>query len=289
MLENMSRMLLEAKDNKYAVAQFNINNLEWTRFVLEECEELKTPVILGVSEGAMKYMGGYKTVVDMVKNLMEYLSITIPVAIHLDHASSYESCVSAIDAGFTSVMIDASKEDLETNIAISKKVVEYAHARNVTVEGEIGHVGGQEDGVNGGILYAEVSDCVDYVASTGIDFLAPALGSVHGPYHGDPVLAFDRMEEIKEKTNLPLVLHGGSGIYDEQIRKAISCGICKLNINTELQQAWTKGVREKLSSDTEVYDPRKVIKAGEANIKLAIQEKVELLGSKGKALTHLGN
>lgn len=289
MLENMSRMLLEAKDNKYAVAQFNINNLEWTRFVLEECEELKTPVILGVSEGAMKYMGGYKTVVDMVKNLMEYLSITIPVAIHLDHASSYESCVSAIDAGFTSVMIDASKENLETNIAISKKVVEYAHARNVTVEGEIGHVGGQEDGVNGGILYAEVSDCVDYVASTGIDFLAPALGSVHGPYHGDPVLAFDRMEEIKEKTNLPLVLHGGSGIYDEQIRKAISCGICKLNINTELQQAWTKGVREKLSSDTEVYDPRKVIKAGEANIKLAIQEKVELLGSKGKALTHLGN
>ena len=284
MLENMSRMLLDAKANKYAVAQFNINNLEWTRFILEKCEELKTPVILGVSEGAGKYMGGYKTVVSMVKNLMEYLSITIPVAIHLDHASSYESCVDAIDAGFTSVMIDASKETLEKNIEVSKKVVEYAHARGVTVEGEIGHVGGQEDGVVGGILYAEVSDCVEYVASTGIDFLAPALGSVHGPYHGDPVLAFDRMEEIKEKTNLPLVLHGGSGIYDEQIRQAISCGICKLNINTELQQAWTKGVREKLSSDAEVYDPRKVIKAGEANIKEAIEAKVELLGSKDKAL-----
>ena len=283
MLENMSRMLLDAKANKYAVAQFNINNLEWTRFILEKCEELKTPVILGVSEGAGKYMGGYKTVVSMVKNLMEYLSITIPVAIHLDHASSYESCVDAIDAGFTSVMIDASKETLEKNIEVSKKVVEYAHARGVTVEGEIGHVGGQEDGVVGGILYAEVSDCVEYVASTGIDFLAPALGSVHGPYHGDPVLAFDRMEEIKEKTNLPLVLHGGSGIYDEQIRQAISCGICKLNINTELQQAWTKGVREKLSSDAEVYDPRKVIKAGEANIKEAIEAKVELLGSKDKA------
>ncbi len=283
MLENMSRMLLDAKANKYAVAQFNINNLEWTRFILEKCEELKTPVILGVSEGAGKYMGGYKTVVSMVKNLMEYLSITIPVAIHLDHASSYESCVDAIDAGFTSVMIDASKETLEKNIEVSKKVVEYAHARGVTVEGEIGHVGGQEDGVVGGILYAEVSDCVEYVASTGIDFLAPALGSVHGPYHGDPVLAFDRMEEIKEKTNLPLVLHGGSGIYDEQIRQAISCGICKLNINTELQQAWTKGVREKLSSDAEVYDPRKVIKAGEANIKEAIEAKVELLGSKDRA------
>lgn len=199
MLENMGRMLNAAKEGKYAVAQFNINNLEWTRFVLEECEKNATPVIVGVSEGAAKYMGGYKTVVDMVKNLMSYLSINIPVAIHLDHASSFESCKDAIDAGFTSVMIDASKEDLQTNIEISRKVVEYAHPKGVTVEGEIGHVGGQEDGVVGGILYAEVDDCVTYCRETGIDFLAPALGSVHGPYHGDPVLAFDRMEEIKEK------------------------------------------------------------------------------------------
>jgi len=283
MLENMGRMLNSAKEGKFAIAQFNINNLEWTRFVLEECEKNESPVILGVSEGAAKYMGGYQTVVDIVKNLMEYLSITVPVAIHLDHASSYESCKEAIDAGFTSVMIDASKENLETNIEISKKVVEYAHARNVTVEGEVGHVGGQEDGVVGGILYAEVEDCIRYCRETGLDFLAPALGSVHGPYHGDPVLAFDRMEDIKEKTNLPLVLHGGSGIYDEQIRKAISCGICKLNINTELQQAWTKGVREKLSNDSEVYDPRKVIKAGELLMKEAIKQKLELLGSIGMA------
>ncbi len=283
MLENMTRMLTEAKENKYAVAQFNINNLEWTRFILEECEACKSPVILGVSEGAAKYMGGYKTVVNMVKNLMEYLSISIPVAIHLDHASSYESCVSAIDAGFTSVMIDASHENLNTNIEISKKVVDYAHARGVSVEGEIGHIGGQEDGVVGGILYAEVEDCITYTRETGLDFLAPALGSVHGPYHGDPVLAFDRMEEIKEKTNLPLVLHGGSGIYDEQIRRAISCGICKLNINTELQQAWTEGVRHKLDTDKEVYDPRKVIKAGEANIKEAVRKKIELLGSMERA------
>lgn len=283
MLENMQKMLTDAKAGKYAVAQFNINNLEWTRFILEECEDKKSPVILGVSEGAAKYMGGYHTVVGMVKNLMDYLSISIPVAIHLDHASSYESCVAAIDAGFTSVMIDASKEDLTTNIEISKKVVDYAHLRNVTVEGEIGHVGGQEDGVVGGILYAEVADCIEYCQKTGIDFLAPALGSVHGPYHGDPVLAFDRMEEIKEKTGLPLVLHGGSGIYDEQIRQAISCGICKLNINTELQQAWTEGVREKLNQDSEVYDPRKVIKAGEKNIKEAITAKLNLLGSLGIA------
>ncbi len=280
MLENMTKMLNHAKENKYAVTQFNINNLEWTRFILEECEKEHTPVILGVSEGAAKYMGGYKTVVDMVKNLMNYLNITIPVAIHLDHGSSYESVVAAIDAGFTSVMIDKSREDIDTNIDITKKVVDYAHARNVSVEGEIGHVGGQEDDINGSILYAEVSDCVRYCNETNIDFLAPALGSVHGPYKGDPVLAFDRMEEIKIATNKPLVLHGGSGIYDEQIRKAISCGICKLNINTELQQAWTSGVRNKLNTDSEVYDPRKIIKAGEEDIKRVIKEKITLLGTK---------
>lgn len=279
MLENMKNMLNKAKDGKYAVAQFNINNLEWTRFILEECQANQSPVILGVSEGAAKYMGGYETVFAMATNLMKYLNITVPVAIHLDHGSSYEACVEAIDAGFTSVMIDASKYDLATNIEITKKVVDYAHSRNVTVEGEIGHIGGNEDGVTGGILYAEVHDCVEYCKATGIDFLAPALGSVHGPYKGDPVLAFDRMEEIKNVTGLPLVLHGGTGIYDEQIRKAIECGICKLNINTELQQAWTAGVREKLKNDAEVYDPRKVIKAGEENIKAAIKAKVELLRS----------
>lgn len=277
MLENMKNMLNCAKNGKYAVAQFNINNLEWTRFILEECQANNSPVILGVSEGAARYMGGYKTVFGLVKNLMEYLNITIPVALHLDHGSSYEVCVEAIDAGFTSVMIDASKYDLVTNIEITKKVVDYAHPRNVTVEGEIGHIGGNEDGVSGGILYAEVNDCVEYCTKTDLDFLAPALGSVHGPYKGEPVLAFDRMSEIKEKTNLPLVLHGGSGIYDDQIRQAIECGICKLNINTELQQAWTLGVREKLNTDANVYDPRKVIKAGEANIKQAIKAKLELL------------
>lgn len=277
MLENMKDMLEKAKEGKYAVAQFNINNLEWTRFILEECDNKKSPVILGVSEGAAKYMGGYKTVALMVKNLIEYLKITVPVALHLDHGSTYEICKEAIDAGFTSVMIDASKYDLETNIEITKRVVEYAHARNVTVEGEIGHIGGDEDGVTGGILYAEVKDCIEYCAKTKLDFLAPALGSVHGPYKGEPVLAFDRMEEIKQATNLPLVLHGGTGIYDEQIQKAIECGICKLNINTELQQAWTAGVREKLKTDTDVYDPRKVIKSGEKNIKEAISDKLELL------------
>lgn len=279
MLENMNRILSDARKGSYAVAQLNINNLEWTRFVLEVCGENKSPVILGVSEGAAKYMGGYKTVVSIVKNLMEYLKITIPVVIHLDHGTSYEACVAAIDAGFTSVMIDASKESLEGNIETTKKVVDYAHSRGVSVEGEIGHVGGQEDGITGGILYAEVEDCIVYCRESGVDFLAPALGSVHGPYKGDPVLDFDRMKEISEKTNLPLVLHGGTGIYDEQIRRAMECGICKININTELQQAWTEGVRNKLNSDAEVYDPRHVIKAGEANMKEAIRAKLELFKS----------
>lgn len=280
MLVNMIEMLNDAKKNKYAVAHFNINNLEWTRFILEECEELKVPVILGVSEGAARYMGGFKTVSNLVKDLIEYLKIDIPVALHLDHGSSVEMCVKAIDAGFTSVMIDASMYDLDDNIRLTKEVVTYAKPRNVSVEAEVGHVGGSEDGKVSGILYAEVNDCVRFCQETGIDCLAPALGSVHGPYHGDPVLAFDRMEEIKEKCDIPLVLHGGSGIYDEQIRQAISCGICKLNINTELQQAWATAVRKNLENDKEVYDPRKIIKAGEISIKQAIKEKVTLLGTR---------
>lgn len=276
MLVNMTNMLKSAKEYKYAVAQFNINNLEWTRFILEANQELGVPVILGVSEGASKYMGGYITIVNMVKNLIDYLNITIDVVIHLDHGSSFESCKDAIDAGFTSVMIDASKYNLEENIEITKRVVDYAKQYNVSVEAEIGHIGGTEDGVIKEIKYADPVECVRFCRETNIDCLAPALGSVHGPYKGDPKLEFNLMEEIKNKCDIPLVLHGGSGIYDSQIRKAIECGICKININTELQQVWSKAVREKLEIDKVLYDPRKIIKAGEMNIKNMIKEKVEL-------------
>lgn len=276
MLVNMIDILNKAKEGKYAVAQFNINNLEWTRFLLEETNLLKVPVILGVSEGATKYMGGYVTVVNLINNLVEYLNISVPVVIHLDHGSSFESCKKAIEAGFTSVMIDASDKDLEENIKITKLVVDYAHSNNVSVEAEIGHVGGGTTG----ILYAEVEDCIKFCEETNIDCLAPALGSVHGPYHGKPVLAFDRMKEISAKVDIPLVLHGGSGIYDEQIKKAISCGICKININTELQQVWAKGVRDSLKQDKEVYDPRKIIKFGENPLKKMIKDKVDLFETK---------
>lgn len=282
MLENMKNMLEKADNGKYAVPHFNINNLEWTRFILEECENLKTPVIIGVSEGAGRYMGGFKTVADMVKNLISYLNITVPVALHLDHGSSYESCVDAIDSGFTSVMIDASKHSIEENVRITKQVVDYAHAKNVTVEAEVGAVGGEEDGVANELAYAKVEDAVKLVQETGIDFLAPALGSVHGIYKGEPKLDFERMVKIHELVKLPLVLHGGSGIPDELIKKAISCGICKININTELQIAWSEGVRKFLNEDNKVYDPRKIIKSGENSMKEMIKEKVTLFGSDNK-------
>ena len=283
MLENMKDMLNKADCGKYAVPHFNINNLEWTRFILEECQELNSPVILGVSEGATKYMGGYKTVSNLVKSLISDLNITIPVALHLDHGSSYESCVKAIDNGFTSVMIDASKYPLDENINITKQVVLYAKDKNVTVEAEIGAVGGEEDGVANELAYAKVEDAVKLVSETNIDFLAPALGSVHGIYKGEPKLDFERMVKIHDLVKLPLVLHGGSGIPDELIKKAISCGITKININTELQIAWSKDVRKYLEENKVVYDPRKVIKSGEMAMKDMIKEKIILFGSNGKA------
>lgn len=283
MLVNAKKMLEDAHREKYAIAHFNINNLEWTRFILEECQKLNSPVILGVSEGAIRYMGGYHVVVSLVKSLINDLSITIPVALHLDHGSNVESCKKAVDAGFTSVMIDASRYSVDENIRMTKEVVEYAHPRGITVEAEIGHVGGEEDGVADELAYAKVEDAIRLAKETGIDFLAPALGSVHGIYKGEPKLDFHRMKQIDDALQMPLVLHGGSGIGDDLIREAIRCGISKLNINTELQLAWNQAVREFIESNENVYDPRKVIKAGEMAMKQAIDHKLQLLGSVNKA------
>ena len=272
-------MLEKARDKKYAVAHFNINNLEWTRFILEECNKNQSPVILGVSEGACKYMGGYKVVADMVIDLHKSLNIDIPVVLHLDHGSSFEACKEAIDNGFSSVMIDASRYPLEENIEITKKVVDYAKKFNVTVEAEIGCIGGSEDEVTSELKTTSVEDALALVQGAQIDSLAPALGSVHGIYKGEPKLDFEKMKQIREKTNMPLVLHGGSGIDDEKIKTAIQCGICKLNINTDLQIVWSKAVRSYLEENKEVYDPRKIIKSGEEAMKKLIQEKLILLGS----------
>ncbi|HEY8445252.1 MAG TPA: class II fructose-1,6-bisphosphate aldolase [Bacilli bacterium] len=284
MLVNMTEMLRRAKEGKYAVGQFNINNLEWTKTILSVAEEMNSPVILGVSEGAARYMGGYKTVVGMVKGLLEDLNITVDVAIHLDHGSSFESCKKAIDAGFTSVMIDGSHHPLEENIRMTKEVVDYAHARNVSVEAELGTVGGQEDDVVGkGIIYADKDECVKLVKEANIDFLAPALGSVHGPYKGEPKLGFKEMEEIKEATNIPLVLHGGTGIPDDKIKKAISCGTAKINVNTECQQAFARELRKLIANDDKVYDPRKILGPATKGIAEAVREKMKVFGSVDKA------
>ncbi len=273
MIVNMKNLLQQAKNEGYAVPQFNINNLEWTRFILEACEEKQSPVILGVSESAVEYMGGYQTISHMVQDLVQYLNITIPVVLHLDHGKTIESCKDAIDAGFSSVMIDASLYDIEKNIEITNQVIEYAKKRSVSVEGEIGQIGSNSTDINQILLYVQKTD---------LDALAPALGSVHGVYKGEPNLDFETMTLLKKNIQVPLVLHGGSGIDDKRIKKAISCGICKLNINTDLQIEWSKEVRKFLQNNN-TYDPRKIIKSGEDSMKNAIYSKIRLFGSYGKA------
>lgn len=282
-LVSMKEMLEKARQEKYAVGQFNINNVEWAAAVLDEAQALNVPVILGVTSGASKYMGGWNTVVGLVKGLIKDHNITVPVALHVDHGDSADVCKAAIDAGFTSVMIDASHFSLEENIAITKEVVDYAHARGVSVEAELGRVGGQEDNVVAESMYAVPSECLTLVKETGLDCLAPALGSVHGPYHGEPKLGFDEMKEVAELVKIPLVLHGGSGIPDVQIKKAIERGTCKINVNTECQQAWTKIVREVIAKDDKVYDPRKIIGPGKEGIRQVVRAKCEIFGCINKA------
>lgn len=276
MLVNSKEILEKAKQGNYAVPHFNINNLEWTRYILEEMQELNSGVILGVSEGAIKYMGGVNVVTNLVKSLIKDLNIQIDVVLHLDHGSSFEICQKCIDAGFTSVMIDASHYPLLKNIEITKKVVEYAHDKNVTVEAEIGQIGGTEDGMEGKNYNAKLEDVIALVNSTHIDSVAPALGSVHGLYKGKPNLDFITMKKISDNVSIPLVLHGGTGIPDDLIQEAIKNGINKININTELQIAWANEVRKFLKENETVYDPRKVISSGEKAVKNVVKEKTKL-------------
>lgn len=285
-LVSMKEMLLTAKEQQYAVGQFNINNLEYTQAILDAAQEEKSPVILGVSEGAARYMGGFKVAVAMTEALMETMNITVPVAIHLDHGSSFEKCAEAIHAGFSSVMIDGSHLPLEENIALTKKVVELAHIHGVSVEAELGRIGGQEDDLivdDAEAMYAIPSECEQLVRETNVDCFAPALGSVHGPYKGEPNLGFDRMEEVMELTGIPLVLHGGTGIPLKDIQRAISLGSAKINVNTENQIMQTKRIREVLAEDTEVYDPRKYLGPGREAIKETVIGKMREFGSSQKA------
>ena len=283
-LVSMKEMMIKGKEQGYAIGQFNLNNLEYTQAILQAAEEEKSPVILGVSEGAARYMGGFKTVVMMVKGLMEDYGTTVPVAIHLDHGSSFEKCKEAIEAGFTSVMIDASSKSLEENIEITKKVVDFAKKHNVSVEAELGVVGGQEDDVIAdGVIYADPAECRELVEKTGIDCLAPALGSVHGPYKGEPNLGFEEMEEISKQGDIPLVLHGGTGIPTKDIQRSISLGTSKINVNTENQIQGTKAVRNTLNEDSEVYDPRKFLGPMREAIKATVIGKMREFGSSQQA------
>jgi len=282
-LESMTKMLQDAKEGKYAVGQFNINNLEYVQAILAAAEEEQSPAILGVSEGAGKYMGGFNVVVAMVKAVMESQGTTVPIAIHLDHGSSFEACAKAIHAGFTSVMIDASQEPFEDNVALTSKVVELAHMHGVSVEAELGIVGGEEDGVVGEVMYADPKECQELVERTGIDTLAPALGSVHGTYKGEPNLGFKEMEEIGDATGVPLVLHGGTGIPTKDIQKAISFGTAKINVNTENQIQQTKTVREVLDANPDMIDPRKYLGPSRDTIKETVIGKMREFGSSQKA------
>lgn len=283
-LESMKEMMIKGKRDGYAIGQFNLNNLEYTQAILQAAQDENSPVILGVSEGAARYMGGFTTVVHMVKGLMHDYNVTVPVAIHLDHGSSFEKCKEAIDAGFTSVMIDASAKPIEENIETTKKVVDYAHSKNVSVEAELGLVGGQEDDtIADGVMYADPAECKRLVDATNIDCLAPALGSVHGPYQGEPNIGFKEMEEISSQSDLPLVLHGGTGIPTKDIQRSISLGTAKINVNTENQIQGTKAVREALAADQDVYDPRKFLKPMREAIQATVVGKMREFGSSQKA------
>ncbi|MCI7233775.1 MAG: class II fructose-1,6-bisphosphate aldolase [Oscillospiraceae bacterium] len=280
-------MLIKARDGKYAVAQININNLEWTKAVLQTVQELKSPVILGVSEGAGKYMCGYKTVVGMVNGMLDALDITVPVALHLDHGS-FEGAKACINAGFSSIMFDGSHYPIEENIAKTTALVNTCDILGLSLEAEVGSIGGEEDGVVGMGECADPDEC-KAVADLGVTMLAAGIGNIHGKYPANwPGLRFDVLEAIKAKTgDMPLVLHGGTGIPDDMIKKAISLGVAKINVNTECQLVFQEATRKYIEEGKDLqgkgFDPRKLLAPGFEAIKAKVTEKITTFGSVGKA------
>ncbi len=287
MLVSAKEMLIKAKEGKYAVGQFNINNLEWAKAILQTAQELNSPVILGVSQGAGKYMCGYTTVVGMVKGMIEEMGITVPVAIHLDHGT-YEHAFKVIEAGFSSVMFDGSHYDIEENIEKTKEIIALAHSKGISVEAEVGSIGGEEDGVVGGGEVADVAEC-KMIADLGVDMLAAGIGNIHGKYPENWAgLRFDVLEEIGKATSpMPLVLHGGTGIPEDMIKKAISLGVSKINVNTECQLTFAAATRKYIEEGKDLegkgFDPRKLLAPGVEAIKATVKEKMELFGSVNKA------
>ncbi len=287
MLVSAAQMLKDAKAGKYAVGHFNINNLEWTKAILLTAQELNSPVILGVSEGAGKYMCGFKTVTAMVDAMVDELGITVPVALHLDHGS-YEGALKCIEAGFSSVMFDGSHYGIEENIEKTKEIIALAHSKGISVEAEVGAIGGEEDGVIGGGEVADPNEC-KMIADLGVDMLAAGIGNIHGKYPANwKGLRFDVLANIQELTGeMPLVLHGGTGIPADMIKEAISLGVSKINVNTECQLAFADATRKYIEAGKDLegkgFDPRKLLAPGFEAIKATVKEKMELFGSVNKA------
>ena len=287
MLVSAEEMLTKAKAGKYAVGQFNINNLEWTKAILLTAQELNSPVILGVSEGAGKYMCGYKTVVGMVNGMLEELNITVPVALHLDHGS-YEGAKACIEAGFSSIMFDGSHYPIEENVEKTKELVGICKEKGLSIEAEVGAIGGEEDGVIGAGECADPNEC-KMVADLGVTMLAAGIGNIHGKYPKNWAgLSFETLAAVQEKTGtMPLVLHGGTGIPEDMIKKAISLGVSKINVNTECQLAFQEATRAYIEAGKDLegkgFDPRKLLAPGTEAIKATVKEKMELFGSVGKA------
>lgn len=287
MLVSAAKMLKDAKAGKYAVGHFNINNLEWTKAILLTAQELSSPVILGVSEGAGKYMCGFKTVTAMVDAMVDELGITVPVALHLDHGS-YEGALKCIEAGFSSVMFDGSHYGIEENITKTKEIIALAHSKGISVEAEVGAIGGEEDGVIGGGEVADPEEC-KMIADLGVDMLAAGIGNIHGKYPANwKGLRFDVLANIQELTGeMPLVLHGGTGIPADMIKEAISLGVSKINVNTECQLAFAEATRKYIEAGKDLegkgFDPRKLLAPGVEAIKATVKEKMELFGSVNKA------
>ena len=287
MLVSAKDMLNKARDGKYAVGQFNINNLEWTKAILLTAEEMKSPVILGVSEGAGKYMCGYKTIVGMVNGMLDSLNITVPVALHLDHGT-FEGAKACINAGFSSIMFDGSHYPIEENVAKTTELVAAAHAKGISIEAEVGSIGGEEDGVVGMGECADPNEC-KMIADLGVDFLAAGIGNIHGKYPENWAgLSFETLDAVQQKTGvLPLVLHGGTGIPADMIKKAIDLGVSKINVNTECQLAFAAATRKYIEDGKDLqgkgFDPRKLLAPGFEAIKATVKEKMELFGSVGQA------
>lgn len=287
MLVSATEMLQKAKAGHYAVGQFNINNLEWTKAILLTAQELNSPVILGVSEGAGKYMGGFDVVVGMVNGMLKDLKITVPVALHLDHGT-YDGCYKCLEAGFSSIMFDGSAYPITENVAKTTELVAAAHAQGVSIEAEVGAIGGEEDGVIGMGECADPEEC-KAIADLGIDFLAAGIGNIHGKYPANwQGLSFETLDAIQALTgDMPLVLHGGTGIPDDMIKKAITLGVAKINVNTECQLSFAAATRKYVEEGKDLqgkgYDPRKLLAPGFEAIKATVKEKMELFGSVDKA------